>query len=87
MPRISSFYGITIWMYWNEGAHARPHFHARYAGHTASVDFAGAMIAGSLPRRALVLVAQWAGLHEDELAANWERARQDEPLEPIDALA
>jgi Domain of unknown function (DUF4160) len=27
-------------MYWNEGAHARPHFHARYAGQAASVDFA-----------------------------------------------
>jgi hypothetical protein len=32
-------------------------------------------------------VAEWAVLHEDELAANWERARGDEPLEPIDALA
>jgi len=74
-------------MYWNQGAHARPHFHARYAGQTASVDFAGSVIAGSLPRRALALVAEWAVLHEHEPAANWERARQDEPLEPIDALA
>lgn len=68
-------------------AHSRAHFHARYAGQTASVDFAGAVIAGSHPRRALALVAEWAVLHEDELAANWERARRDEPLEPIDALA
>lgn len=30
MPRVSSFYGIAIFMYWNEGGHARPHFHARY---------------------------------------------------------
>lgn len=74
-------------MYWNEGAHARPHFHARYARQTVSLDFVGAVIAGSLPRRALVLVAEWAVLHEDELAANWERARRDEPLEPMDALA
>jgi hypothetical protein len=87
VPRISAFYGISIWMYRNEGAHARPHFHARYAGQTASVDFAGAVIAGSLPRRALALVAEWAVLHGDDLAANWERARRDEPLEPIDALA
>lgn len=87
MPRISAFYGISIWMYWNEGSHARPHFHARYAGQAASVDFTGAVIAGSLSRRALVLVAEWAVLHENELAANWERARRDEPLEPIDALA
>ena len=87
MPKISAFYGITIWMYWNEGAHARPHFHCRYAGQAASVDFGGAVVTGSLPRRALALVAEWAALHEGELAANWERARRDESLEPIGALA
>ena len=87
MPRISFFYGIGIWMYWNEGAHARPHFHARYAGQAASIDFAGELIAGSLPRRALALVAEWAALHQDELLANWERARREEPLEPIEPLA
>jgi Domain of unknown function (DUF4160) len=86
VPRISSFYGITIWMYWNEGAHSRPHFHARYADQAASVDFAGELIAGSLPRRALALVAEWAAGHQDELLANWERARRDEPLEPIAPL-
>lgn len=86
MPRISFFYGITIWMYWNEGAHARPHFHARYAGQAASIDFAGELIAGSLAPRALALVAEWATLHHDELVANWERARRDEPLQPIDPL-
>jgi Domain of unknown function (DUF4160) len=64
-----------------------PHFHARYAGQVASVDFAGAVIAGSLPRRALMLVAEWAALHENELAANWERARRDEPPEQIGGLA
>jgi len=47
VPRISGFYGITILMYWNEGHHARPHFHARYAGEAAALDFAGEVIAGS----------------------------------------
>ncbi len=86
MPRISFFYGIAIWMYWNEGAHARPHFHARYQDEAASVDLAGEVIAGSLPPRALSLVAEWAVLHHDELLANWERARRNEPLEPIEPL-
>lgn len=67
MPRISAFYGIVIAMYWNEGAHARPHFHARYSGQQASVDFDGNVIAGSLPQRALALVEEWAGLHRAEL--------------------
>ncbi len=86
MPRISTFYGITIWMYWNEGRHARPHFHARYAGEAGSIDLGGELIAGSLPRRALKLVAEWALLHQDELLANWERARREEPMETIDPL-
>ena len=86
MPRISSFYGIAIWMYWNEGVHARPHFHARYAGQAASVDLGGALIAGSLPPRARALVAEWTLLHRDELQANWDRARREEPLQPIEAL-
>ena len=51
-----------------------------------AVEFSGETIAGSLPRRALALVAEWAALHEDELLANWERARRDEPLQEIDPL-
>jgi hypothetical protein len=86
VPRISFFYGIAIWMYWNEGVHARAHFHARYQDQAASIDLAGEVIAGSLPPRALTLVAGWAKLHHDELRANWERARRNEPLEQIEPL-
>jgi Domain of unknown function (DUF4160) len=73
-------------MYWNEDAHARPHFHARYAGRAASIDLNGQVIAGSLPRRAVALIAEWAALHSDELQANWERAHRDEQLQPIQPL-
>lgn len=86
MPRISAFYGISIWMYWNEGVHARPHFHARYAGRQASVGFDGRVIAGSLPPRALTMVGDWARLHRAELEANWEAAREARPLQQIDPL-
>ena len=86
MPRISFFYGIAISMYWNEGAHARPHFHARYSGEAASVDFEGEVIAGALPPRALRLVGEWVRLHHDELSENWDRGRREEPMEPIDPL-
>ena len=86
MPRISFFYGISVYMYWNEAGHARPHFHARYAGHTASIDLDGNLIAGSLPRRARALVTEWTRLHRAELEANWERARREQQLEPVDPL-
>lgn len=77
VPKVSSFYGITIFLYRNEGHHARPHVHARYSGEPASVDFDGELIAGSLPRRALALVADWA--HLQELEENWEHARRGRP--------
>jgi hypothetical protein len=66
--------------------HARPHFHARYQDHAASIDLAGEVIAGSLPARALRLVAEWTDLHHDELLANWEQAPRNEPFEPIEPL-
>jgi hypothetical protein len=86
MPRISFFYGIGIWMYWNEGAHRRPHFHARYGGHQASIGFDGQLLAGSLPPRALQLVKDWASRHEAELQANWKRALDGAELKKIDPL-
>lgn len=87
MPRISAFYGILISMYWDEGPHARAHFHARYAEYKASVDFEGKVLAGWLPPRALGFVAEWALLHTDELQANWDRARDSQPILPIEPLA
>jgi hypothetical protein len=86
VPRISFFHGISIYMYWNEAHHATPHFHARYAGQAASVDLDGELIAGSLPPHAQRLVAEWAGLHRSELEANWQRARHELELEPVEPL-
>ena len=88
MPRISSFYGITIWMYHDESNHrGHPHFHARYGEAEASIDIESlAVIAGALPPRARRLVAEWAPAHRAELRENWERARRHQPLVPIEPL-
>ena len=86
MPPISFFYGITIAMFWDESGHQTPHFHAAYAAYRASLALDGRMLAGSLPPRALKLVRRWASLHQNELAENWHRAREQEPLWPIDPL-
>jgi hypothetical protein len=86
MPRLSYFYGITIVMFWDEPHHSRPHFHARYAGYKASLDMAGEIVAGQLPKRQLRLVQAWVELHADELNANWERAVNEQPLQPIPPL-
>lgn len=87
MPRICSFFGIVISMYWNEGAHQLPHFHARYRDDEASVAFDGTLIEGSLPARSARLVREWTLLHQGELERNWELARSRQPLDAIDPLA
>lgn len=85
MPRISTFYGIIIAMYFDE--HPPPHFHARYGEHDAQVAIStGDILNGTLPRRARALVREWVELHTDELVANWERARREEPLATIEPL-
>jgi hypothetical protein len=86
VPRISSFYGITISMHWDEPHHSSPHFHAYYAEHEASLDLAGEVIAGHLPRPQLRLVQAWAELHANDLAADWELAANEKPLNPIAPL-
>jgi hypothetical protein len=85
MPRISEFYGIVIEMFFSD--HPPPHFHARYAGDEALIVIAtGEVFAGSLPPRALRLVRDWLQEHRDELMANWDRARAQQPTESIEPL-
>ena len=40
-------------MYWDEGAHARPHFRARYGEYQASVDFHGDVVVAGFHHAAL----------------------------------
>ncbi len=87
MPRISQFHGVSIYMYWNEGDHAVPHFHAHHAGRRASVTFGGQVLAGQIEPAALRLVREWCRLHGEELHANWEHARRLEPVSEIEPLA
>ena len=86
VPRISAFYGVVIYMYWNERDHPVAHFHAYHAGRRASVSADGVVLAGSLGPRALGFVQEWARLRRDEIVADWERARRNEPLLPIPPL-
>ncbi len=85
MPRLSQFYGIAIYMYYRD--HAPPHFHAIYGDEEALFVIAtGAVYAGSLPRRARVMVEDWLAAHRDELQADWDLATAGQPLAPIPPL-
>jgi hypothetical protein len=85
MPQISQFFGIVIYMYFNE--HLPSHFHAEYGEAEAvyRIDTLD-VIRGKLPRRAHALVVEWATLHRPELRADWDRARQAVPLLEIEPL-
>lgn len=85
MPRVSEFFGIVIYMYFND--HNPPHFHAEYGEHEAIYEIDTLDVTrGSLPRRAHALVLEWATLHRSELRDDWERASTQKPLVEIEGL-
>jgi hypothetical protein len=73
VPEVSRFYGIVIQIYYAD--HAPPHFHALYAGNVAKIAIETLQIIdGSLPKRALMLVTDWASARQSELRAAFDRA-------------
>lgn len=85
MPRVSEFYGIAIYMYYND--HSPPHFHAEYGEdegqfHIETLE----LLVGDLPRRSRSLVLEWASMYRDDLRKNWELAREGLPLQDIPPL-
>ena len=85
MPRVSEFFGIVIYMYYND--HMPPHFHAEYGEHEAIYHIDTLVVPrGGLPRRAHALVMEWASLHRTELKEDWELARSEKPLVEIEGL-
>lgn len=45
------------------------------------------VLAGTLPPRALVLVLDWAAIHQQELQENWELCLSKKPPNKIPPLA
>ena len=85
MPEVSRFFGIVIRMYFDD--HNPPHFHAFYAGNEAQVGIDPIIfLEGKLPNRAASMVIEWAALHQRELKQDWDRLRNDQPLERIEPL-
>ena len=85
MPQVSRFFGIIIKMYYND--HYPPHFHAEYNEYVAEISIETLeLLQGSLPRRVLSLVLEWAVLHRSELRDNWKRARTHELIHQIEPL-
>ncbi len=86
MPEISRFFGIVIYMYFND--HNPPHFHVKHEKYNAIIDITTlGIIEGSLPPKALSLVIEWASIHQKELLKNWESIKKIGEFDKIKPLS
>lgn len=84
MPTLARFYGIVIRMYFLGSEHNPPHIHAIYGEDTAAFDIrTGAIIDGSMPKRAAGMVREWITQNEDALLEMWE-TQEFKKLDPLD---
>ena len=84
MPVLSMFYGVIISVFYKD--HNPPHIHIQYAEYNAIVDFNGNILEGELPVKQRKLIEAWIVLHQDELYANWQLAKDKQNLFKIDPL-
>jgi hypothetical protein len=72
MPRISEFFGLTIYMYWFDyQKHSVAHFHVRYQGAEGVYALDGTRIEGNLGFRVDRMVCEWCNERQAELHEAW----------------
>ncbi|TAF73045.1 MAG: DUF4160 domain-containing protein [Bacteroidetes bacterium] len=71
MPEISRFYGLIVYMFFND--HNPPHFKVVYNEFVANILIEnGNILNGDLPISKLKLISAWAEIHKEELLKMWE---------------
>lgn len=85
MPEISRFYGIVIYMNYND--HSPAHFHARYQDQEVIVEIQTGDVEGKMSKRALTMLFEWVEKYKIELLENWELSRQRKQLKKIPPLS
>jgi Domain of unknown function (DUF4160) len=88
MPAISMFYGIIIYLYFNDNKqHKLPHIHVRYQDDEVIVAIPeGDVLDGSIPKAKMKLLLAWMEIHQDELMADWQLAVAGEHPYKIEPL-
>ena len=84
VPTVSRFFGIVVFLNYRD--HQPPHFHATYGDDEVTVEIRGGTVTGTMSKRALRLVLEWAEIHEEALMQNWDLAREHKALVPIPPL-
>ncbi len=83
MPTISSFYGITIKIYYTQNEHNPPHIHAIYGEYMSAINIKTLeVLEGDLPEKALKLVRKWIILNQKEILKIWEK-QEFKKIEPL----
>ncbi len=73
MPELSRFYGIIIRMFTIDTEHPPMHIHIKYGEYEAVMEIENLnLIEGNLPKRARILVREWAEMHQAEIKEIWE---------------
>ncbi|MFN8500043.1 MAG: DUF4160 domain-containing protein [Anaerolineae bacterium] len=85
MPEVSRFYGIIIFMNYND--HDPPHFHARYQNQEILFEIETGIVQGRMSGRAIRMLFEWVDMHREELMQNWKRGRERQPFERIAPLS
>ena len=65
------------------GQHHKPHVHVYFGEHEAVVGIDGELLAGSLPRKQLKIIAGWLAFYEEEAYKAWNLAVRGEHFEKI----
>lgn len=87
MPVLSSFFGIIVRMYKeNGGKHKMPHIHAQYSGDEVVVTLDGEILEGEIPKSKMKLLDAWMEIHREDLEANWSLLSNGEQFFRIDPL-
>ena len=82
MPEISRFYGLIIYMFFND--HNPPHFKTNYGEFEANILIEnGTILNGDLPVSKLKLVAAWAEIHKNELLDMWH-SKEFHKVKPLE---
>ena len=82
MPEISRFYGLIIYMFFNN--HNPPHFKTKYGEFEANILIEnGTILNGDLPVSKLKLVAAWAEIHKNELLDMWN-SKEFHKVKPLE---
>ena len=85
MSEISTFLGITVYMYFD--GHSMPHFQALYNGRHGEFSISTLNYSkGNLPPKVVGLVIDWAELHKNDLLANWESIKETGKCQEIPSL-